>query len=314
MDNIPLSGFRILRRLRVTGWHDTPRHLTTTTTTPPPMPRTAPATSSASTDPRDQSLFRSLAGSWWQPRAMPALHAMNALRVPLIRDARIAHHFRGQPAAQKDLHNAPYPLQNTRILDVGCGGGILSEALVRLGGEVTGIDVVEENVQTARQHWEQRRRKGADTVEEALCGKQAIPGSLSYQCTTVESFAVLHPAAFDMVVCSEVIEHVADSNSFLDGVCTLIRPGGIVVFTTINRTLASFALAIVAGEYVCRFIPRGTHQWGKFVRVEELQRNLEKRGMDVRLTQGMAYNPLTNEWRWWASDAVVYALVAVKNG
>lgn len=256
--------------------------------------------SSPSVDEREQSFFRKSSDKWWKPAGeFKPLLAMNELRVPLVRDSFIAYSSIGNPGKQLALRDSPSPLQGAKILDVGCGGGLFSEPLARMGATVTGIDIVEENVENATEHWRIRRKK-------------EFYGNISYFCSTVEDFSAQQSQEFDVVVCSEVIEHVADAASFVQGIGKLTRNGGIVVFTTINRTITSFGAAIVGAEYLSRIVARGTHQWAKFVRPEELGRRLEKEGFNVRLTQGMVYNPVTNRWSWSRSTAVSYAMVGIK--
>jgi len=237
--------------------------------------------------------FKQMSSDWWNPNGVcKPLHSMNRLRVPLVRDGMIE-----TGVTQPELADTDRPLTGTRVLDVGCGAGIISEALARLGAEVTAIDACEDNIEAARRH------KEADTA--------GLP-NLSYLCTSVEELAASDTDKFDAVVASEVIEHVDNQEMFV-GVCSSIcRPGGSLFLTTLSKTQLSWLLAIVGAEYIVGLLPRGTHEWDKFITPDTLRRMLETQGCQTRLVHGMRYNPLTNGWSWSSDPSVNYALHAVK--
>ena len=249
------------------------------------------------------------------------LQAMNEIRVPFITDAYLAYGLQGDTTSeQRTRRNSPFPLQNAKILDVGCGGGILSEPLARLGGQVTGIDMVQDSIHAARQHWENVKPREVDRVVDDVQGSvhkvpRTMPGRLEYLHGTVEELALDKAEEFDLVVCSEVVEHVGDVAGLVEAIARLTRPGGVAVFSTINRTVSSYAAAILGAEYLLRLVPRGTHHHGKFVRPEELESFLRGRGgFDVRVKHGAVYNPVTRRWSWSAFDGVNYFMAAVKSG
>ncbi|KAL5457148.1 hypothetical protein EMCRGX_G034388 [Ephydatia muelleri] len=224
---------------------------------------------------------------WWDPQARSArgLHSMNQLRVPLIKDALLK-----RPLASHHDEVAT-PLEGYTVLDVGCGAGLLCEPLARLGARVKGIDPVANSISVARDH------ASLDPV---------LSGRLTYECCTMEDLLTAHEQ-YDAVVASEVVEHVADVGLFIKQQCQLVKPGGVAVLTTINRTLTSYALAIVMAEYVLGLLPRGTHTWSMFCTPEELAGHLAATGMKVDQVRGMSYNPLNNQWSWgyqWVNYAI----------
>ena len=247
---------------------------------------------SASVDPEEVAKFAALAEDWWDPGGTFApLHRLNPLRLTFIRD-RIAAH-KGRDALSER------PLDGLRVLDIGCGGGLLCEPLARLGAQVAGIDAAEENVAAAARH-------------AALSGLD-----IDYRHDTAETLAAeaLSPggARFDLVLNMEVVEHVADVAAFLEASAALVAPGGAMALATLNRTPKSFALAIVGAEYVLRWLPRGTHDWRKFQRPSELVAALRGAGLDTRELTGVVYNPLTGAWRLAPHDLDVnYMIFAVK--
>ncbi|KAM6967620.1 ubiquinone biosynthesis O-methyltransferase, mitochondrial [Aplochiton taeniatus] len=222
---------------------------------------------------------------------------MNDLRVPFIRD-NLLNVPRGQQPGQ--------PLAGVRILDVGCGGGLLSEPLGRLGADVLGIDPVADSIGTAQLHTSHdpdlrsRVRYRACTLE-ALCEE-----------ADEEDQKEGETAQFDAVVASEVVEHLADLETFALCCGQVLKPGGSLFITTINKTNLSYALAIVAAEQVLRIVPSGTHEWDKFISPVDLERLLESYGFSVESVQGMLYNPLSGRWSWTKSTSINYALHAVK--
>ena len=211
-----------------------------------------------------------MAATWWDPKGpMAALHKFNPLRLSYIR-AQAAAHFDLDP---KKLDC----LKGLRMLDIGCGAGILSEPLVRLGASMVGADPAEENIEAARAHAE------------------ATGVSVDYRATTAEALAEAGEQ-FDIVLAMEVVEHVVDVPAFVETCADMVKPGGLIFAATINRTLKSFALAIVGAEYVLRWVPAGTHQWEKFVTPKELEAAMRGGGVEMFDIAGVTYNPLRDAW------------------
>jgi 2-polyprenyl-6-hydroxyphenyl methylase/3-demethylubiquinone-9 3-methyltransferase len=228
--------------------------------------------------------FSRLASTWWDPRGpMAPLHKLNPVRLGYIRDKATAH-FGSDP---KKLDS----LKGLRMLDIGCGAGILSEPLARLGASMVGADPSEENIAVASAHAEDN---GVD---------------VDYRATTAEALAEANEK-FDVVLAMEVVEHVNDVPEFVTTCASMVKPGGLLFAATLNRTLKSFALAIVGAEYVLRWLPRGTHQWDKFVKPSELERAIESAGLNVTGERGVIYNPLADRWQLSSDMDVNYMLVA----
>jgi 2-polyprenyl-6-hydroxyphenyl methylase/3-demethylubiquinone-9 3-methyltransferase len=216
---------------------------------------------------------------------MAMLHKFNPVRLGYIRD-RAAAHF-GRDAKRLDS------LAGLRVLDIGCGGGILSEPLARLGAGVVGADPAERNIAVAREH----------AAQAGL--------AIDYRNTTAEALAEAGEA-FDVVLAMEVVEHVADVGLFVDICASMVKPDGLMVVATLNRTMKSFALAIVGAEYVLRWLPRGTHQWDKFVTPNELEIAIEQSGMQLTDETGVVYNLLADRWQLSTDMDVNYMVVAEK--
>ncbi|MHA1564437.1 MAG: bifunctional 2-polyprenyl-6-hydroxyphenol methylase/3-demethylubiquinol 3-O-methyltransferase UbiG [Alphaproteobacteria bacterium] len=248
--------------------------------------RAAP-TGGRSDDPAELAKFSALAESWWDPvGAFRALHQINTTRLSFIK-GEICRHF------ERDVEDMA-PFGGLRVLDVGCGGGLLCEPMARLGADVTGLDAAGRNIEIATAH----------SVESGL--------DIDYQVGTAEKLAETG-ARFDVVLNMEVVEHVADVPLFLAACSALVRPQGLMFLSTINRTKRAFLLAIVGAEYVLRWVPRGTHNWRRFVRPAELRRGLSQGGVDLTRLTGMVYDPVKDNWRLKANDlAVNYLGVGVK--
>jgi len=228
--------------------------------------------------------FSRLAGEWWDPRGkMAVLHKFNPVRLAYIRDA----------ACRQFGRNASHPpcLDGVRILDIGCGGGILCEPLARLGAVVVGADPSHDNISAARMHAE----RGGLRIDYRVTAAQALADA---------------GERFDVVLAMEVVEHVADVGRFVRSCASMVKPHGLMVAATLNRTLKSFALAIVGAEYVLRWLPRGTHRWDKFVTPDELEAAMVQAGMRVIDETGVIYNPLTDEWQLSSDMDVNYMLTA----
>jgi len=237
-------------------------------------------------DPGEIAKFARMADAWWDPEGeMKPLHALNPTRIAYIRD-HLRAHFDGSGSETA-------PLAGLRLLDVGCGGGLLAEPLARLGAEVTGLDASEETIKAAKAH------------------AQVQGLGIDYRCTSAEALARTDER-FDAVLAMEVVEHVADRDAFLRACGELVRPGGLCVLATINRTRRSFLLAKVAAEYILGWLPRGTHDWHSFVRPSELAAGLRPTGLRVRELTGVAFDPRTGGWKLSPSPAVNYMLVADK--
>ena len=240
----------------------------------------------SSVDSAEIERFAGMAADWWDPRGpMAALHKLNPVRVGYIRD-RAAERF-GRDPKRLDC------LKGLRMLDIGCGAGILSEPLARLGAEMVGADPAEENIAAAKAH-----------AEEAGL-------AVDYRATTAEELAAAGER-FDVVLAMEVVEHVNDVDEFVATCASMVKPGGLMVAATLNRTLKSFALAIVGAEYVLRWVPRGTHQWDKFVTPQELERAFEDAGLDVIGERGVVYNPFADRWQLSSDMDVNYMLAGAK--
>ncbi|KAK2514753.1 ubiquinone biosynthesis O-methyltransferase, mitochondrial isoform X2 [Columba livia] len=249
------------------------------------------STSHSSVDSEEMKKFQLLAHKWWDEEGeYSALHSMNDIRVPFIRDTLL------NMSSNYHLGN---PLSGVKILDVGCGGGLLSEPLGRLGALVTGIDPLEDNIRTADQH------KSFDPV---------LAKRIQYKSSSLEEIVEECMETFDVIVASEVVEHVADLEMFIKCCSQVLKPEGSLFITTINKTQLSYILGIVVAEKIIGVVPEGTHKWEKFVPPEELERLLESNGFSVKTVKGMLYNPLLGSWSWMESTDINYALHAVKSG
>jgi 2-polyprenyl-6-hydroxyphenyl methylase/3-demethylubiquinone-9 3-methyltransferase len=245
---------------------------------------------SATLDPVEIERFARLSSAWWDPNGdFSTLHQIGPARMSFLR-ARLTQHFRGGDRGELR------PLEGLSILDVGCGGGLVCEPLARLGASLTGIDPAVENVEAARQHAE----------------GQGLP--ITYRAVRAEDLAA-EGRTFDAVTCLEVVEHVPDVGAFLKLVGTLVRPGGLLLLSTLNRTMKAYLLAIIGAEYVLRWLPVGTHQWERFVTPDELTAHLQAAGMQRPVLQGLVLNPLSGVWSLSDSDTDVnYFAASAKPG
>ncbi|MEM6747469.1 MAG: bifunctional 2-polyprenyl-6-hydroxyphenol methylase/3-demethylubiquinol 3-O-methyltransferase UbiG [Pseudomonadota bacterium] len=238
-------------------------------------------------DPEEVEKFQAIAAEWWDPLGkFKPLHKFNPVRLGLIRD-ELCDHFGRDRFETK-------PLTGLRLLDVGCGGGLVSEPMARLGADVTGIDAADGNVKTATVHAEQSGL------------------TIDYRHTTVEDLLASGAEPFDVVLNLEVVEHVADVDLFLTTSANLAKPGGMMAMATLNRTLKAAATAVFAAEYILRWLPRGTHDPRKFVRPKEAKRALEGAGLQMIAERGLTYLPLLDGWRVGNDLSVNYMLFAEK--
>ncbi len=242
----------------------------------------------AGVDAADLARYERLGDEWWDPRGpMGKLHEINPVRLRYLRDQVEEH--RGEAAREGGS------FAGLRVLDIGCGGGLLCEPLARLGARVTGVDPGANNIAAARLH--------ASRAEL----------SIDYRATTAETVAAAGEH-FDLVLAMEVIEHVTDRDAFVGTVASLVAPGGLLVASTLNRTAKSYLLAIVGAEYVLRWLPRGTHSWTQFVTPEEFADLIRRAGLKVTDTRGMVFDPLRGPWRLSRDTDVNYFVVARKPG
>lgn len=239
-------------------------------------------------DPAEVEKFSALAEDWWDPQGRSrALHRLNPTRIAYLRDRACAR-FGRDPLGDR-------PLRGLSVLDVGCGGGLATEPLARLGAEVTGLDATPAAIEVARAH----------AAEQGL--------AIDYRRATAAEL-LAEGRQFDLVVALEIVEHVAEPADFLADCAGLVRPGGGFALSTFNRTGKAFLLGIVAAEYLLRWVPAGTHDWRRFLRPSEVAAGLRPHGLAVRDVQGLVYNPLTEGWRLSRRDLdVSYLLWAEKD-
>ncbi len=234
------------------------------------MVRTAHSHTSGTVDPAEVERFSRIADEWWDPAGKFApLHRLNPVRIGYIRD-RVAAHWR------RDALSG-HPLEGLSLLDIGCGGGLLSEPMTRLGARVTGVDASARNVAVASLHAE---RQGL---------------AVDYRQGTAEALAA-EGARFDVVLALEIVEHVSDVDLFLRSCGAMVKPGGLLFLSTLNRTAKAWALAIVGAEYVLGWLPRGTHDWKKFLKPSEVARGLRAGGIEIDDIVGVVYSPLGRQW------------------
>jgi 2-polyprenyl-6-hydroxyphenyl methylase/3-demethylubiquinone-9 3-methyltransferase len=242
------------------------------------------ASATSTVDDAEIAKFERLATDWWDPHGkFRPLHKLNPLRIGYIKD-RLCRHF------GRDVKSAN-ALKGLALLDIGCGGGLLCEPMARLGAEITGVDPSPVNIEVASLH---ARQSGLE---------------IDYRATTAEDIAAAGES-FDVVLNMEVVEHVADVGVFIAACSTMVRPGGLMVVATINRTVKALGLAIIGAEYILRWLPRGTHLYDKLVRPGELDSALTAGGLRLIDETGVAYNPLTGRWSLSPDMDVNYMVVA----
>ncbi|MED6124509.1 Hexaprenyldihydroxybenzoate methyltransferase, mitochondrial [Stylosanthes scabra] len=286
---------RILRHRRFPNSANSTLHLTNNTRcfshAPSPSPSQSfkandkdPHSGSSSLKDNELAKFAAISDTWWDSEGpFKPLHLMNPTRLAFIRST-LCRHFKRDPYSTR-------PFEGLKIVDVGCGGGILSEPLARLGATVTGVDAVEKNIKIAQLH--------ADL--------DPTTSTIEYCCTTAEKL-VEEGRTFDAVMALEVIEHVANPEEFCKSLAALTNPDGATVISTINRSMRAYATAIVAAEYILHWLPKGTHQWSSFLTPLELAMILHRAGINVEEMAGFVYNPLTG--RWLLSDDISVNFIA----
>ncbi len=230
--------------------------------------------------------FSAIANEWWDETGKFApLHKINPVRMGYIR-TQVVKHFGLDDSRIKAL-------EGLNAVDIGCGGGLVSEPLARMGAKVTGIDGGEKNIKVASLHAEQSELK------------------IDYRATTAEELAA-NGMQYDLVLALEIVEHVADVSLFLESVTQLVKPGGLLIMSTLNRTMKAYAMAILGAEYVLRWLPRGTHDWKKFLKPHELVQPLQRQGLKLVQMQGLVMNPLRWEWELSLRDLDVNYMVVMK--
>lgn len=270
-------------------------------------------TQTATADAAEIEKFSRLAESWWDARGPFApLHRINGLRVEWITKVIGASCL----VPGEENHETPGTghrahLKGLRLLDVGCGGGLVCEPMAKLGISVTGIDASQENIEVAKAH---AARSDLEIDYRNTTAEELVAGD-SWLVAREEKIPVTShqpPATppFDVVLALEIIEHVADIPAFAAATCKLVKPGGLIIYSTLNRTAKSFALGIVAAEYILRWVPKGTHDWNKFVKPSELARALRSNGIEISEMTGLVMNPLTWKWELSARDVDVNYMVA----
>ncbi len=261
-----------------------------------------------SVDPDEVAQFSRLAAQWWDPTGkFKPLHEINPLRIGYIKDHMCRHFIRDKAALR--------PFEGLTLVDIGCGGGLICEPMARLGAAVTGIDASQKNIGVAKTHAEQSGLAIDYRVEtaEGLAATFAESGPREGPRPGENAPAGHDDNGFDTVLALEIIEHVTDPQAFITSCAALVKPGGLLVMTTINRTVKSLLMAKIGAEYVLRLLPRGTHQWQKFVRPSEMVDGVHANGMELVELRGMVLNPM--KWQWYLSETdldVNYLMVACK--
>jgi len=241
-------------------------------------------TGATTIDESEVDRFSRMAADWWNPTGkFKPLHKFNPVRLTYIRQTVIEHFGLDAGTAR--------PFDGLRLLDIGCGGGLLSEPMARLGAEVVGADASETNIEIARLH----------------AGQSGL--DIDYRATTSEALEAAGES-FDVVLNMEVVEHVSDVDLYMKSCAAMVRPGGLMVVATINRTMKAYGLAIIGAEHILRWLPKGTHQYEKLVTPQELEHALAGTGVDIVRRTGVSFNPLADEWRLSRDMDVNYMVVA----
>lgn len=245
-------------------------------------------------DPNEVAHFGKMAETWWDPKGpFKPLHKLNPTRLSYIRRS-LANHFDLELDTDADIVDTSADfLKGLSGLDIGCGGGLLTEPLAKWGGNMLGADATEKNIHIARHH---ANEEGVDVEYRHITAEQLVDEN----------------AQFDFIINMEVLEHVADVSLFLDATYKLLKPGGIMLFSTLNRTIKSYMTAIVGAEYVMRWLPKGTHHWNKFIKPSELHRALSQQQFFVQDMEGMIYNPVNDQWRLGRDLSINYLGSALK--
>lgn len=237
-------------------------------------------------DETEVARFAAMASEWWDPNGkFRPLHAINPTRLGFIREQVCTHFGRGDRSIR--------PFEGLAIADIGCGGGLLCEPMARLGARVTGLDPAEDSIKAAHAH----------AVAQGL--------EIDYRAERAEDTAA-RGSKFDIVIAMEVVEHVPDVPAFINVASSLVAPGGMLLLSTINRTVKSYALAIVGAEFVLRWVPVGTHRWDRFVMPDELAAACRLSGLSESVRKGMVFNPLTSLWHLSEDTDVNYLMAATK--
>lgn len=245
------------------------------------------AATASSIDPDEVARFAAMADAWWDPRGdFAPLHKFNPVRLAFIREKALER-FGRDPASLE-------PFAGFRLLDIGCGGGLLAEPMRRLGFEVVAVDAAERNIGTARAHAAQ---VGLD---------------IDYRAATAEQLLAEAEPPFDLILNMEVVEHVADPGDYLRSTARLLKPGGMMIVATLNRTAKAFALAVVGAERVLRWLPPGTHDWRKFLKPEEIRAHLAGEGVVVQGPFGVSYDPLADRWGRSGDCSVNYMMTVLR--
>jgi 2-polyprenyl-6-hydroxyphenyl methylase / 3-demethylubiquinone-9 3-methyltransferase len=242
----------------------------------------------SSIDPAEVETFSRIAAEWWNPRGKFApLHKFNPVRLSFIRDQALYRFGRDARARR--------PFEGLRLLDIGCGGGLLSEPMTRLGFQVTGVDASDRNIGTASAH----------AAEQGL--------QIDYRASTAEALLEAGEPPFDVILNMEVIEHVAEPAAYLQDCARLLKPGGLMIVATLNRTLKALALAKIGAEYILRWLPVGAHDWNKFLKPDEIRDFLSDQPVVVDGPYGVVFNPLTGRWTESVDTDVNYMMTVVRD-
>ena len=243
--------------------------------------------SGPSVDPADVARFSAVAAQWWDPKGKFApLHKFNPVRLGFIREEALRRFDRD--------FGAPRPFEGLHLLDIGCGGGLLSEPMTRLGFSVIGVDASAKNIGVASAH------------------AASLALDIDYRCSTAEALLAMGETQFDVILNMEVIEHVADPRAYLIDCARLLKPGGLMIVATLNRTLKALAFAKIGAEYVLGWLPRGAHDWNRFLKPEEIRGFLSDEPLEVEGPFGVAYNPVADRWSQSSDVSINYMMTVTK--